>query len=390
MKTIILFAALLLFSAAGLSQKRTADDILAQKEQSRQIYRLTTTMYDAIVVNMSYGQNELISETDRKKLAEVQVVGVDLVFSDFPKGEELKKLNKSRIEKIAGLRRDLVTNPDIQWKVIRQTACKNEAEAKVLFHGVVIHYRPTQGPETTLRDMTTLGELPSKGDSLKLLVNRERPYGVKLSDSTVIKALERNKEWKDMLIVADMTGSMSPYATQLLVWFQLKMKDKRVKQVVFFNDGNNKRDSEKIIGRTGGIYAAKAMTYEDILETATKTITNGGGGDGPENNCEALIYGIDTFPNVKEIIMVADNLAPVKDIALLKEIKKPVHIILCGTGTWPVNSDYLNLARSTGGTIHTMNDDIVNLAKLNEGETVKIAGTTFKITGGVFVRVTTL
>jgi len=390
MKSAALFFFLFLCTFNIAAQKRTVDDIANQREIPKAVYRLTTGAVDALVINMTYGQHEVVSETDRKKLADAQVIAVDLVFTDFPKGQDLKALNKTRIEKIYSLRKDLVTNPDVQWKIIRQTSCNNEAEAQVLFHGIVIHYRPKQDEKTIAADLKKLGDLPSTGDSLKKLVSRTVPYGVKLADSTVLKILDRHKEWTNMVIVADLSGSMSPYATQLLVWFQLRMKDKAVKQVVFFNDGDMKDESAKVVGSIGGIYKVKTMSYEEILATAVKTISNGSGGDAPENNCEAILRGIEAAPEAKEIILIADNLANIKDISLMKDIKKPVRIILCGTELAPINADYLNLARATGGSVHTMRDDLTTLTKGNEGETVKIAGSTFKIVGGAFVRVVTM
>ncbi len=388
MKSFLLLIFLLCLSAIH-AQPRKVDDILAQREQLRPVYNLKTNLFSALVLNMSYGNNELISETDRKLLAEAQVVSIDLVFTDFPKGQDLKALNRSRIEKIQRIKKELVSDANIQWRVIRQTACTNEAEAKVLFHGVVIHYRPPQNKETVKVDIAYLEQLPSTGDSLKALVSKERPYGLKMTDTTVIAALSRNKQWKDMLIVCDMTGSMSPYSAQLLVWFQLKMKDKRVRQVVFFNDGDNKTESAKVVGKIGGIYMAKANTYEEILTAAQTTIKNGGGGDAPENNCEAVLRGIDSVPQAKDIILIADNLANIKDISLLEQIKVPVHVVLCGTEYYPLNPQYLTLARVTGGSVHTMKQDLNDLAKLNEGETVKVGNATYQVVGGQFIQVAT-
>ena len=34
--------------------------------------------------------------------------------------------------------------------------------------------------------------------------------------------MERHPEWNNMLVVADLTGSMSPYVGQLLLWLKLK------------------------------------------------------------------------------------------------------------------------------------------------------------------------
>lgn len=389
MKTNYLFLlATFLYVSCGWSQERTVEDILNQKELPRPMYVLKTGVLQSLVINMTYGQDIIVSEPDKKRLQEAQVVSVDLVFTDFPKGAELKDLNKQRIEQIKQLRKDLVTNVNIPWRIIRQTACADESEAKVLFHGVVIHYRAKQDEATIMRDITLLNNLPTKGDSLESLVTKERPYGVKLADSTILKVMERNKNWDEMLIVADLTGSMSPYVSQLLIWFQLKMKDRNVKQVVFFNDGDNKHESKKVIGHIGGIYSAKTSSYDELLQLALKTIKAGGGGDAPENNCEALIEGIKSSPDAKHIILIADNLAPIKDIRLMDSISKPVHIILCGTEWGPISTDYLNLARKTGGSVHTMRDDLFDLMKLNEGEKVKIGKHNYMIVKGSLVLLT--
>jgi hypothetical protein len=84
--------------------------------------------------------------------------------------------------------------------------------------------------------------------------------------------------------------------------------------------------------------------------------------------------------------MIADNYAPVKDIELLKNFNKPVHIILCGANE-SVLIDYLLIAWKTKGSIHTIEEDIVNIANMMEGQSIKINGITYKIMGGEFVRI---
>ena len=56
---------------------------------------------------------------------------------------------------------------------------------------------------------------------------------------------------------------------------------------------------------------------------------------------------------------------------------------LCGSGG-SIHPDYLKLAYTTGGSIHTIEEDILNLARLNEGEIIKIAGRSYKIRNGEF------
>ena len=205
-------------------------------------------------------------------------------------------------------------------------------------------------------------------------------------DSTLYKVFNRNPEWQSMLVVTDVTGSMYPYIAQLMVWHQLNIKTnkEKVKQITFFNDGDNKKNHTKKVGSTGGIYHTKAQDFEIFKETLYSAMKAGGGGDIPENNLEAVLNAIRSCPKGKDVIMIADNYAAPRDISLAKHIGSPIKIILCGAYE-NINVEYLNLARRLKGSIHTMNEDITDLAKYNEGEIVNIAGKKFKLEKGKFI-----
>lgn len=224
----------------------------------------------------------------------------------------------------------------------------------------------------------------------KLKITAEEGYRRKLKetvstpDTVVLSVLDRNK-WKDKLIVCDLTGSMTPYANQLTVWYQLRYKLEKNLQFVFFNDGDATPDSKKVIGNTGGIYYTPSKGMDSLQKFISMVCSRGYGGDGPENNMEALIKGVKMAAPFKEIVMIADNYAPVKDIQLLKNFNMPVHIILCGSMNSDIHTDYLDIARKTGGSVHTMEEDIVNLASISEGQEVNISGRIYKVMGGKFV-----
>jgi hypothetical protein len=201
-------------------------------------------------------------------------------------------------------------------------------------------------------------------------------------DSTVLKVLDR-MQWKNMLVVADVTASMYPYTGQLLYWLQLHEDERRISQFVFFNDGDDKDDEQKIMGNTGGIYTTASSVFEVVEQLVFKTMSNGNGGAIPENNIEALIKGIAACTNCGAVVMIADNTSAVSDMALLKNLNKPVHIILCGVHD-AVNIDYLNIAKSTNGAVHTAAEDIP-LANVKEGEKIFINNRSYKITNGKFV-----
>ncbi len=202
-------------------------------------------------------------------------------------------------------------------------------------------------------------------------------------DSSVYKALDRNK-WKNMMVCADVTGSMSPYTVQLLLWMKLNTGKVSMHQFVAFNDGDAMPDEKKIIGKTGGIYNIESNRYEQVSELIYATMMKGGGGDAPENNIEALIKGIELSATADNYVLIADNWAPVKDISLLNKITKPVKVIICGSNGY-IHPDYLNIAYKTGGSVHTMEEDITELMKLREGDIFTFKGVKYKIVDGKFV-----
>lgn len=202
-------------------------------------------------------------------------------------------------------------------------------------------------------------------------------------DATVIQTLERNPQWKNKTIVLDVTGSMFPYNTQLEMWLESYGAKAGKPNVVFFNDGNALPTKEKEVGKTGGFYNCTACDMKVFRATFKTAIRAGDGGDSPENDIEAILQAQNLFPNAQDIILIADN-SLMRDIELLNQVKKPIHVIACGSQTG-VNSQYLDLAYQTGGTFHTLEQDFVDLKKLTEGNKLKIGEDTFVLIRGKFL-----
>jgi hypothetical protein len=390
MRCTFLISVFFLLASTHLNAQveRTVDDILEQREIKKFNYTLTTSLYDAVVINMQFGESEVISNSDRQALKKADIFQVDLVFSDFPKDFDMTELNRRRIKVVQSLRKDAVTDPTVKWRLIRQMRCKNEAEAKVMFHGIVIHYRKEQSSEVSKVDYSYIERVlptPFPGDStrkeVKPLTRKEaKKIRKTLPDSTILRVLDRNK-WDDMVVVSDMTGSMSPFIVQLVLWFKLNELDDRVAHVTFFNDGDRTPDDKKEVGRIGGIYHSESGEYDKTRDLALETISNGYGGDGPENDVEAILEAIERNPDAKEIVLIADNFAPIKDMSLIDKIDKPVRIVLCGSVAG-VNIQYLELARKTKGSVHSMEKDLMDLAEMGEGKAFSLNGTFFKIVDG--------
>jgi hypothetical protein len=202
----------------------------------------------------------------------------------------------------------------------------------------------------------------------------------------VIKAFDRNKDWKNCLVVTDVTGSMYPYLAQFQVWHKLHLEQNNGNHdFMFFNDGDNKPDLIKVSGNVGGLYYINTSSFEQLSITMKKAMLKGGGGDLPENNIEAVIEGLKKNPNIKEVIMIADNYATPRDLELLKMVKVPIHLILCGAQK-QINPAYLKMLRDNKGSLHTIDQDLYDFSKLNEGQSIKIDGQTYRLSGGNFIK----
>lgn len=207
-----------------------------------------------------------------------------------------------------------------------------------------------------------------------------------LSENEVMSVLERNKQWKGMLIVCDLTGSMSPYAAQLGMWYRLSGIKQKDAQFVFFNDADTKPAETRKVGETGNCFYLKPNTTDDLVNKMANVQAIGNGGWVEENNIEALLVSQQLAGPFKELVMIADNNSSVNDMLFLEKLNVPVHIILCGVND-RIEPDYLRIAYKTKGSVHTIEQDITTLGKMLDGQEVQIKGKAYKLMKGKFIEV---
>lgn len=363
MKTLIIVLVFSIFSFP-LLQAQSKIDVLSQIPPTKvKKYDIDSLTYNQVLIKMDYA-SAAIENSDEMKLFFIGKVAtkVTLVYTDFARSNTFNQptLNKDRFKNLFELNNTAFSDTATQWQVMAQTGAKSFEKGKKMFHGFVVTFKSSSG--TYLDDLMTNNDLP---------------------DSTVLDVFERNKDWKNMLIVADLTGSMTPYTAQILVWLRLNMTKKRAQHFTFFNDGDSKRTFQKEIGSTGGIYHADASKFEEVLGLAKTTMENGYGGDFPENDIEAILEGLDSCANCGDIVIIADNSSRMRDYELIEKVGKPVKVIICGF-EGIVNVEYMDLARRTKGSVHTIEEDITNLMEIKEGEVVKIGEYQYIIKNGDF------
>ena len=326
-------------------------------------------IFSSIKIKMDPGEFEINNPQIIQKLSNQTIVGVDLVYSDYPVGADFTELNLNRILELHMNLPQAFNNPIIKWHLVKQTGVEHTGNIQNYFHGFVVYYRP-------------MPSFKSENEIITSIIEGKKPP----EDSTVLKVVNRNSNWKNMLVVCDVTGSMSPYTAQILLWIKSNQKLNTFKQIVFFNDDEEKSNNQIAASDDHGIWSIETSNSKKVIETAFVAMEKGA---HIENDLEAICYAIKKYPeNKQNVILIADNWENPCDMKLLSFLKSqniPIKIIVCGV-TDRMNTLYLDIAYATGGSIHTMEQDLVDVAKIGEGKTFKLGGMKFRMAGGKFVQ----
>jgi hypothetical protein len=293
---------------------------------------------------------------------------VDLVYSDYPQGDDFSDLNRKRIIELFMECPNAFNHLTIRWRLVKQIGVTSGYELKKYFHGFVIYFRP-------------LIPFQAEKDYFNNILDGKKP----LEDSTLIKVLNRNTSWKEMLCVADVTGSMSPYTVQLLLWAKMNEKLRTFKQFVFFNDNDVVSHNQSNMLDTSGIWDITTFKADKLIDKILWSMEKG---SHIENDLEAIFYAAKKYPdNIKNIVLIADNWEDPCDMYLLsqlQELKIPIRVVICGVNS-VLNTKYLEIAYATNGSVHTMEEDLMEMGKLTDGKVFKISGLSFKLSNGKFI-----
>lgn len=331
------------------------------------VYSSNTNPF-AVILKNGYAESEIKNKEQWNGEGKI-IDSIKIIFTNYPADKnfwltDYHLLLAARLKALFAIDESL-NNKQIVYQLLLQTQCKTDSEARSMFHGIeIIFHNISQTKKNDFKkDSVTstsnnfIEPIAPPNAEVKRISGFINSNGG-ITDSTVLKILERHKEWKKALVIMDWTGSMYPYGGQAVLWHSLNFKTSGLKYFVFFNDGNN--ETRKKIGRTGGIYFEKAENIKKLVNLLNKVKMKGNGGDTEENNLEAIIKGIQKYPDFSEVILIADNNSCIRDFCLIHEINVPVKIILCGTYTG-INPQFLNLAYKTNGSVHTIEDDIYDL-----------------------------
>lgn len=346
---------------------------------------------EALLVEMDFAKHKVYNPEAVKGLDKRRVRAVDLVFTRYPYHVDEWELHydslmQRRYEELERLAPGAFEEEGVKWKVVLQTDCRNLAEAKALFHGFAVYSQArTEVQEENpveIEPRFEIEELESNLEkALELYHGRSSFY-----DSTCMEVLDRHPEWRHMALAIDWTASMFRHGAQLLHWFTTDIGSGRAVGYAFFNDGDGKWDEEKEIGNTGGVYLAAASKPDSILAAIRKAALGGSGGDHRENDLEAVLAALESFPEAKEIVLIADNTGPVRDLELLEYIDRPVRVLLTGVYKNNFQADYFTIAYHTGGSVHTRDNDYWDISELLVHDGFELGDYAYKLRGSRFIK----
>ncbi len=324
-------------------------------------------------LKMSYGGYKILNKENwPKRLIDRRPKVVDIVMTLYPSDtsnwrEDFHDLIKNRVVALQDLDSAFLIDKFIKWNIYLQKNKNSYNGAKSQFHGIIVHYKP-------------LLQKKAQDHYASLLDKWDEKRQIKISGYKLNKIIDRNRgKWKNMLVITDCSGSMIPYGSEVVIWHLLKHDKKNISQFVFFNDGDPNQN--KIIGKAGAVYLYQTKQSDKVIK-AVRYFTDKGlpfNNDNPENDVEAIIKGTQMAKKYDDIVLIADNWSGIRDISIANQIKSPVRIVLCGVENGNIHQDYINLAYITKGSIHTIEQDIDQFMKDEEGKIIAIDNIKFKI-----------
>jgi len=197
-------------------------------------------------------------------------------------------------------------------------------------------------------------------------------------------SLEQNTRLKTAL-VCDVSGSMQAYQPIILEWIEQHPGSDSmiIGGIVLFNDAGNYRKKIQAPESAKGVYSYEPISTPYIAEKVRKAGSEGKNSEVNENNFHALLRAQIDHPECDNLLMINDNYVP-WDAELAPQVTKPVHIILIPTDR-AVEPVFLNLARTTKGSVSYLGETYKDLDAYNEGDVLTIGTANYVVRNGQFV-----
>lgn len=378
-------------------EKVAGERFWLENTTTHQRYRGTTNQYGIAQILVPLGEKYTISTPHNPHFAVREAVlqpDQDLliqtiVYQDLTEAQWHARKSEQAAQ---AARRDSITQAEQKQALAKFQKIRDAQDEKRWIQEVVRDHQPLP----IKRTLRIRKAVRAKVSDYQAQVAQHPQYAEEMRHP-ILAVFERNNQWKGKVVVTDVTQSMEPYLDEVLMWHLLSAQQGESVQYLFFNDGDQLPEGDKMIGETKGVYTCKGTQQglDTVLASMAAAVAAGDGGAPPENDIEALLDGVRYHAPDKELILIADSHSPIRDMELLEHLQVPIRIILCGAEARnrryrylkpDVNEQYLDLARRTGGSIHTLHQDLLHLGQLSEGERVQIGRFWYLLRHGHFIK----
>lgn len=194
----------------------------------------------------------------------------------------------------------------------------------------------------------------------------------------VLETVMGRNNWTNKLLITDVSYEMLSYALKLADWYRSNLKSDQTTQFVLYHNGKQRLGSE-----SGSAFHLVSPEYDSLVKLINY-VHEGAGLEKAKYDLKGLIDGGGISQTYDDVILFVDKDASLHDYAYFKNLKAPVHVVLC-VDQRVANAQHLTIAWKTKGSVHTISGDFNDIGKLKEGDNFVLEGTKYKIMGGEFV-----
>lgn len=170
---LILF--LLFLSIPVFSQNPKVASIQKAKEIKTDYYEMAEAGSLVLYLPMKFGKSEFTySQQDAiNKLKDATIARIDLVYSDYPAGQDFTLLTRKRFESLERILPAVFKKEAIEFRRVKQTIATTKSTAESLQHGFFIYFRPKPVKERAKEEFGKLKEI-ARGDSSGIAIDASR------------------------------------------------------------------------------------------------------------------------------------------------------------------------------------------------------------------------
>lgn len=200
------------------------------------------------------------------------------------------------------------------------------------------------------------------------------------TEDKVLEIVMDRNNWKNKLLISDVSSEMLPYALKLAKWYNEHRSGDTKTQFVLYNNYILKEGSD-----AGSALYMVSPNYDSLVEKI-RFVHDGIGFEKAEHDLKELITNKGLTDGYEDVILFVDKDAGLRDYEHFKNLTAPVHIVLCVDDRRP-NAQHLTVAWKTKGSVHSISGDYTDIGNLQEGDTFKMEGFEYKLMGGEFVSI---